>query len=550
MSTSPSEEVPLNQALSPLQLPIRERDRAAGVAAARKALNQLGVSESDHSAWLEFEREEWAISARPSKELQQVVREFVGAGADLASGRVAGAYFSVHKKLASEPTSSHATATALLSCALSVCSWAADDLMTASRVAEQLSASTDRPTSWRSARLMLKGFDVAPEISAAQFAAVRAKDQDSEPTIFADADDDGAARIVAEYGGSLGCSAEALLGDLRRIFPADQDAFMPYVQILHWQLLIAEHFDHVMQNAYEFAPRGVDGVEFFSTYPPELLTAGGNPILNNTKSSDSIDSAWAAPKKGAQREAAPGLSGILGQLDQLAFATRRSLAQVLRCYIERYIRVATPEPSSFPEKISAEQFKSLLTRVGEGPTNTRGIIEQRCVDVLCAASHPPPVWISRGLGDSVTTSNLSAGKLGDCDFQDNLQRKVIAYEPHAGDLSGMYLSQHAATLKTVMERRKRDWELNFAAAQPDTEEWSVEVVFVAHRIAGAEAELGEADVAGVKTNVSAETFAAFFDRLSSHSTVTEALIRDLLLAPLASRYTPQAVREKFKQLLQ
>jgi hypothetical protein len=118
--------------------------------------------------------------------------------------------------------------------------------------------------------------------------------------------------------------------------------------------------------------------------------------------------------------------------------------------------------------------KNILELISAKPTSTYGILEQRMMDIVCAVIHDHPDWISRGLGDSVNSNNLSKAKLGDCDFQNSTSKSIKAYEAHGGRLTEIYFDGHLRTLKRSME--KRSMELEKIA---EAKHWSIQIVFVA-----------------------------------------------------------------------
>lgn len=165
---------------------------------------------------------------------------------------------------------------------------------------------------------------------------------------FADAALEDAIVIVAQYASELGMQAE--LAGLLATFFSDEDAMPlhePYLQILHFQMIIAEFFDHPLTNAYEFSPRGKIAELVFAKYQAERA----NPFLNNLKGVERLDTAWALQRKTPQRAMAISLVSILEAASELPYNPRRRLAKFIRLFLLKVLQLRE-RPSQIHTSVS------------------------------------------------------------------------------------------------------------------------------------------------------------------------------------------------------
>ena len=228
------------------------------------------------------------------------------------------------------------------------------------------------------------------------------------------------------------------------------------MQILHYQCSVSEHFDIAVKDLYEFKPRGKAALALLELYPDSLQKAG-NPFLNNAKSVEHITEAWVRSKKGKEPPGAAALFGILDCLQHLGFAARRELCAWLRMWIHRTIMIAKADHIVFSTTITTAQSRKLSAHVAAANTQTSGVLEQRLVDACASALYPERhIWKSKGLSDSVNTTNTSQKKLGDCEFQNSSNKVVQAFEAHGGKLSAIYIQEHLRTCLLYTSPSPRD----------------------------------------------------------------------------------------------
>ncbi len=260
-----------------------------------------------------------------------------------------------------------------------------------------------------------------------------------------------------------------LLNRLAKSDRPDGEPTWPYLQILHWCLTPVEFYDHPASFLYEFAPRGQVGLALFGRYP----TVTGNPVLNNAKAVETLNSTWARNRGGDDAHA---LVAILGTIESLPYVPRRQVARVLRAWLTRVIELRTVTPVLLNPEMTPVIVERLIDYIITTETNTQGVIEQRAVDCLATLVFDKPGWRSRGLGDGVNASNLSRHKLGDVEFTKVDDRIAIALEAHGGHLSATYVADHQRSLARVVNQRlSESWSL-----LDDPENWTIRVIFVAH----------------------------------------------------------------------
>lgn len=527
----------LREALRPLLLPVAPEAEEAAVAAADEVLAKAGVDEGDRAVWVRNAWVEWRESGAADATFAKVVAAFVAASGDDIAAALAGAYLWVHQDIRERPLFDHDRASALLSHGRLIARLAQDDAMSAAQVARLVNARDPRlQVAWPVIRDVLAAVGLKPALDQGQVEALDARDVDLEVEAFADADDETAIAIVARAGEELGFGP-GLADALAVLLPPGEEPFGPYLQILHYQCVIAEFYDHLLSVLYEFNPRGAVAAWLFDRYPQKLIGAG-NPFLNNAKSVDVLHRDWAQSKKAAQARQAHALVTVIAGLDRMGYAARKELAGWLRRLILRCMRLAEGAHHVLPPALSEQDAAAVLDAIAAGESGTQGIVEQRLIDAISVHRHPSPTWVGRGLGDSVNATNVSRRKLGDCDFQDAGGGRVVAYEAHAGRLSGPYVSGHVFTLKKTLLARIEEWEENFGAGRP----WSVEVVFVAHELDLGPGDLPAFAVGEVNVQTRAVTYEELLRGLAPPSTALLALMEEHVLGPMSQPRTPDAAR--------
>lgn len=519
-----------------LLLPIEVETEEAAFAQAIDELESMGVDIDDVPTWLDLEIEAWRASGGPSRPLEAVVFAFIAAGDDDLSSLLAEKYFGLHKRLAREPLLGHKGASSLLSHARLIALLASDENLSAAQIAKLIVArDAHTPVVWRHIDAILGGLDRKPMLQLGDVKTVYEADRALELEFFADAEASTCIEMVAQAARRLGFPGD-LQTELEVLFSNGAVPKGPYLQMLHFQCILAEFYDHDLSAIYEFNPRGEASEWLFEQYPDSLGVAG-NPFLNNAKSVDKLGREWARSKDTARRAEAHALVGIVEGLDGMGFAARRELASWVRRLLVRRIRLAEGVSIDVPDELTSGQARRLIGAIGAEETKTRGILEQRILDACCSLKHPKPDWIARGLKDSVNTTNVSRRKCGDCDFQDSVDRRVIAYEAHAGRLTDLYVRAHLRTVAAVLQERQREWAENVG---PDLA-WELKIVFVAHEIDLQDLHPTE-EIQGVPVEVEVLTFAKLLAGFDASDSSTLGSLRDYVLGPLSRPRTPDPVR--------
>jgi hypothetical protein len=336
-------------------------------------------------------------------------------------------------------------------------------------------------------------------------------------------------------------SAEIVGVELQSLAAApNDDTAIPYLQMLHFQCMLLEFYDHSMLDLYEFKPRGNAGEWLFEQYPAALAPSG-NPFLNNAKAVGTMDRTWANSRDDTDRPGAIALFNILSGIDTMNYAARRELARSIRAWIFLFLRLSDTIGTQLPESITPQDINQLLARVRQSNTATLGIIEQRLLDAISRRLHPG--LPSRGLGDSINATNVSARKLGDCDYQDADKKRlrIFAYEAHGGTLTNTYIEGHLRTLGKVVPLRRAELE-----SVADIGDWQASVTFVAHQFVGTQPV--SVNIEGLRIAINVTTFADLFESFQIDDDLV-AQINNLFLPPLRERRTPDFVRQTTLALL-
>ncbi len=499
----------------------------------------MGVAESDQPTWLRLAIDDWVSTGTPGA-LTDVVTTALAAAHPKSRIAQPGTYFDLHGRLTNQHPYTPQQASILLSYVEQIEKLAAAGSMTASQIAKILRAQERRlPIVWRPIQLVCHSLGFLHDLDIAALEKLFAADQANEQRLFADLELEDCAAVIAHKANQLGYPGD-LSTALRTLYSAASDAHVPYLQMLHLQCSVCEFFDNSPVEAYEFNPRGGTATWVFGQYPDHMVSAG-NPVLNNAKAVERLDYNWASSKRGATKPQAFALVEILSGLDTMGFAPRQELAGSIRLWLQRIIRLSDPDVSAVPDELTPQQAESVLRGLGQEPSVTAGILEQRIVDAIAATNHATEDdWRARGLGDSVNASNTSRKKLGDCDFQDVVHRRAIAYEAHGGTLTAVYLDEHLRTLAKAINSRKAEWE-----GVAEISEWELELVFVAH---GFDCEPPKPQtIDGVKVSFRFESFEDFL-AVEVDETIYST-IAEHVNSRLNERRTPNSVRKKYCSLI-
>jgi len=534
----------LRKVLRQASLPVLIEFEQEAVEKAKAALTALGIEESDMSTWLALEFESWKTGATASPAFRSVVEEALTAGAPGTSVPAAQVYFRLHSQLMKRHQLTHNEATAVLSHMFFMHYLATAERMSSARISQVMHSRTgDLPVLWQVVAEVLRGIGVRQDLEEERVQVLFAEDQHHELAWFADADLSTAISQVARFAKSLGYPG-SMEDDLGVLLSGDSGGFGPYLQIIHFACTIGHFYDHALTHLYTFNPRGRVANWLFGRYP-SILAPAGNPVLNNAKSVDRLDHLWARSKKGNWTQAT-ALVDILSNLEELGCLAKQELCAAIRCLLLRVIRLHEEQGAVVPESLPPDHALRLLEAIGVQETRTTGVLEQRAVDAAAAQLHPEADgWRSRGLGDSVNTNNLSRRKLGDCDFQHAEEKRVVAYEAHAGRLTNVYVDGHVTSLHRTMELRAQ--EMEGIAALPD---WRVEVVFVAHDVG--DIATRKLEICDVPITIGVERMSDFLVGPDAEQRITTqqktASVNQFVLRPIRERRTPDPIRQALKAL--
>lgn len=536
-----------------LQLPCRHTSEDQCVAKLSELLRLEAGPNTLMSAWVEIELSAWEATGTASASLKKVCNElfkisekFENEGCRRYYRRFAERYFDAHAGLLSNSGQTFAEARATLEQASLIIELAIGSQFSAAQIARMMSQNESKAlTSRQVIAEVLRICGAQPRLTLAHIQSIFDIDSKEEVAAFKDADFEVAADEVSDIA-SRYLEGRGLSQALKVLSPRFGDGgrlvsdFTPYLQMLHYQCSICEYFDHYVNDLYEFSPRGQVADWLFEKYPRSIASAS-NPFLNNAKSVEVIGESWVRSKKNSETPGARALLTVLGALDGVNFLARRELARWIRMWIHRILRSAQNQHIDLPGDIKFRQIMLLADHVAAGNTRTYGIIEQRFVDALAAVSNA--AMRPRGLGDAVNASNMSGKKFGDCEFIDNANFSVVAFEAHGGGLSKVYIKQHILSLTKTVPYRVNELEM-----VADINQWNAKVIFVAH-------DLGDADsvhvaVRGLRFEITMTTFVEFsriiFDY--SHADVERAF-NDHFMKAINSRWTPEAVRVSVAKII-
>ena len=528
----------LMPALRALLLPTRRSLPTAPARALGVFFRSIGVVADDFERWIDFNLGLWQDLGNAPPVLKRAVHVVLCASDPALGTQLGENYFAIHRELVEKHFLGHEEARAFLSGALFMCELALTERWTAAQIAKVMSGRGEHVSySRQTVSLLLAKMNISTAVPLDQMIHLHSRDSTMSLSYFADADANAASGIVAELAARLGCHVP-LEPELCALAPeARVNQHTPYLQMLHFQCVIAELFDHAVLDIYEFMPRGQVAEWLFNQYP-NTMSNSNDPFLNNAKAVETLDEKWVRSKRQAERRGALALVRTLNGLDGMAFEPRRELAKILRMWIHRIINLSEPLQVVLPIVLSDQQIARMLLALVHGNTETYGILEQRVLDAISEALHPATVgWRSRGIGDSVNTTNTSQIKIGDCDFQHSERRLITAYEAHGGDLTPVYVDEHVRTLGKTMQRRA-----NEMAGIAELSEWAVELVFVAHRLS----VRARAAVLmnGVRVTFRFMTFADLVDIVPPSPLDWGGR----LLRPLGQRGTPNDIRSSCLQI--
>ncbi|MDA8210197.1 MAG: hypothetical protein M0Z92_14520 [Actinomycetota bacterium] len=527
-----------------------------------QALAEAGVPKSVMKDEIAVIAEDIALFAMGATNVQPITRKVIAAGANAGLGasfsdeamRLGRNYLDLLSAMREEWKMNPATAFSLISESGLVLRLAIELRMSSAGIAEMLGARGQASRwPWQAIQSLLKscGHELSlgpPEISEDHPVRLlwEAEGQEVDEA-FADAGLEEAIAIVARHAAELGMHDD--VASLLATFFNNQDGepqHEPYLQVLHFQMVIAEFFDHPLTNAYEFNPRGKICEWVTSKYNSE----SANPYLNNLKGVERLDATWAWQRKPKHRPMAISLASILEAASEMPYQPRRRFAKIVRLFLMKTLQLRKPASRIEMTVDSTDLARKTVEWVSAGPTHTLGIVEQRFLDWICIIAHPKEGgWRARGIGASINATNVSSGRLGDCDFQNQRNTLIEAYEATAGTISRPYVEHHLATLRKSL--RARAEELRGVA---DLGDWKIRLVFVCHSIGsdviGAHPGLIEVDDGeAVPIEVGFMTFSDLADQLPGFDKLVLEAFDARVIAALNERRCPERVRRTFSAAL-
>ena len=467
----------LAQVVRRWELPIAPEQERAATSSVIEYGRTIAMEPEDLAIALQQYLEDWESEGRVNVHLKGAFGAALRFAPSVLASLDASVYFELHDKLhagggdvASLP---RAVARRLLSRSSLIAHLLAEEKFSCSQVARLLSAtevSLDVPHG--AIATIARAMRLLPSLDPnAAGQALWSSDESLSFELFPDSSLD-ESNLIAAHNVAAWLPEVDVGSLLKRISATGQtsgEPFWPYLQMLHWCLTPIEFYDHPASYLYEFAPRGRVGLDLFARYP----TVTGNPVLNNAKAVQTLNSSWARNRGG---DNAHGLVSLLGAIESLPFVPRRQVARVLRAWLIRLIGLCTVTPTQLALGVTDDLFDQVVSYVAVNETNTQGVIEQRIVDCLSVLAFAGPSWRTKGLGDGVNVSNFSRHKLGDVEFTNVDERRAIAVEAHAGRLSAIYARDHVRSFaRVLLQRLEESW-----AGLDAPESWAVEVIFVAH----------------------------------------------------------------------
>ena len=140
----------------------------------------------------------------------------------------------------------------------------------------------------------------------------------------------------------------------------------------------------------------------------------------------------------------------------------------------RHQQMTVTEPVKMPEP-TEKTIDRYLANVAAANTATGGTFEQRAVDYAVTMLYREDQYRIAGIGSSVNETNLSTLKFGDVECIDVEARNIIAFEPHGGSLSDVYIDGHINSLNRIIPLRLQKPEAAYGHG-----DWMLTVVFLSH----------------------------------------------------------------------
>src|SRR5271170_3222087 len=247
----------IRQSLRIFQLPIQVRSEFAACKALAHFLRRGAIRYEDSLTWTRLELNLWRESGRPSKGLRRAVQAVLSVEVSNTTAFSSAKYFSLHERLRSDHGFGHEESTAFLSHLNLAIGLVQAQRFTGARLTQVLSSIDTRVRFTRqSISQAISALGLRTEINIDQLDSVWKRDKSFEEVFFADADLSDSAEIAGEAASDLGFRGNLKTG-LLFLAPVQELAkYVPYIQMLHFQCVIPEYFDHSVLDLYEFSPRG------------------------------------------------------------------------------------------------------------------------------------------------------------------------------------------------------------------------------------------------------------------------------------------------------
>lgn len=517
-----------------LLLPLGETNFVDVVAQVSDLFNSWAVDEADRETLVQNLIHDWRTAGSAPARMKQLVAAALDSETSLPAG-FSRKYFMALSRLQSDNSLlSFEQGRGLLSNALLVSNLLVREGMSAAQVALVLNASQNTTSlTWRHVQILADALDARPTLDLASVTEVHEMDLLDEPLHYADASPEESMHTLARRANELGYPSN-MVDQLDRFLGEDRNFESAFAVILHVNALITQFFDHPLsQAAYEFEPRGSVISETMRSAHPSYQAAE-SPYLNNAKGTFAFDSNWAWGRKENNRRQAHALVEILNGLGEMAYQPRRELASWVRQWL---LRMERARSATFVrvDTVTREGANKAIARICTSNTATQGVLEQRLLDLAVTAQYfSGDGWRFRGIGDAVNASNVSKRKLGDLEAENALQKSVVAFEPHGGKLTEVYVDKHRTSLAQVLGLRLQEFEL---VAPP--EDWSMRVIFIAHDISTLTAF--DESILGFTVQYEFETYETFF---AGHTWSDETLDSFSLLVadPIDKAWIPDDIK--------
>jgi hypothetical protein len=531
----------LKEAIRFMLLPVPSEKEEECIEAIIQTLNDNNIDQDSYAEYIRLKYDIWIKDKILDAVLKEIISKVLAISNTEFGSLFAEKYFDIHSGLLQNPFFSSELCVIVLSHLRLIINLAVHERMSSAKITKVLRSIDHRLIiiSWKQVQYILRMLKVEPQLIQLDVEELYNADERIEEEYFADADMAEALYRIGEVARNLQFSGDAtrLLSVLAHV----DNVHLPYLQMLHYQCLITGFYDHVLSTPYEFSPRGVIANWLFSKWNDLLHTS--NPILNNAKAVDVLDENWARSRKPNEYEQAAVLVELLKGIDGMGFSAAQELTSWIRRWLARYIKLESAAIVPLDLNLDLPTIKTILSFIKDNLTGTYGILEQRFIDTLAASLHKKnDGWRSRGLSDPVNSNNLSKRKLGDCDFQDSINKVIIAYEAHGGILSKVYFEGHVRTFRRSLQRRREELE-----TIADIDQWLFRVIFVAYGFSVGLPDHFEVD--GIRIETEFITLNELFNRADIDAAEFIDDFNSFFITILNSRRTPSAVREKIRVLI-